>query len=871
MQRVNITSVHRTLSLALVLMGSAHALAGNARAAEGAEAAPVAGGPIVELERFIVEEKASDQNSLSPMARPVRGIFGDSVSVLDIPRSVTVLTPEAIKQYGLRDFSDLEKVGAGTARINYFGLPGSPVLRGVKAGVYFDGILRAFQRNEMPTSFGSIEQMDIVKGPAPAHFSPTLTGGFVNFIPKAPYFEKERYAVSLTLGSWDYYHAQLDAGAPFMLGSKPAAYRISISGQNADSYYDRVKNDYLSVYGSLKTKLAEGLTLTVGGEVYHYKSNENPGINRPTQELIDHGRYVIGEPADISSAAWGGNAVRTLVEFPYNQLYINPSLNALAIPGPTARAAISPALLATMIDLNDPAQRAALYSLQPNVENLPKRTPAQAAVAQAALDQAAKPAQDAYVYTKQYFDAGGKVLTAPIEGNQVLSDSNDYADADDFIAFFKLEGTHNPDRHWRNQLFMEGLETDKLSTYGYGVSTRQFVIDNKFTVTEWHDFLDTELNYGGELRGSYARTLQDFFAEPFSRRDITQGTISTNSIILAGPQRDPNGRNLWSPGIGANLRSQVYQEALFVQSSSKLMEKLTLHLGLRGEYAQFCSDLPSQVDRSSATLKGNLKDNSDKPYYMASISPVFEVTKGLNLYAAVQVGTGIDPATGGVIFGDNNFTETELYETGVKTALLDGQLVNTLAFYYWDQTKYSERDGAVEPLRGQGIEWESTYLVTERFTLTSAFTAQRVNVRKSTVGYGAIAQTEQDWALNGGILNSARDRTMPNNPELNYAGSPEVTASLFAMYEFPFGLGISGGPQWRDGYWHNFDHTIRIPSVVLWNANIFYRYQSWEVFLAMTNLTNEDYYTSAEPTFAGNTLIGKGLPLGWKLTVSYTF
>ncbi len=824
---------------------------------------------LIELEKFLIEEKPAGSEKITLTARPVDNLFGPSLEVLEIPRSVSVLTPEALRQYGIRDFSDLDKFGAGTARINYFGLAGHPVLRGAKAGVYFDGILRAFQRNEMPASFGAVEQFEIVRGPAPAHLSPTLVGGFVNYTPKQPFFEKDRYELKFSVGAWDFYQVQADAGGGFLLAGQPAAYRASFTGQLAEGYYNAVRNDYFSVYASLKSRLSEGVILEAGAETFVYRSNENPGWNRPTQQLVDHGAYVIGEPADLTSPAWGGHVVRTLLEFPYTQI-INPALHALAIPGEIARAQISPELLATLIDLNDPSQRAKLYSLRP-VEAMGRWSFA-APIAQAALDATTKPAQDAYVYTPEYFAAGGKVLTAPLSGNKVLADADDFADAENFLAFVHIKNTRSSDRTWRNQLFIEGINTSKSSSYGYAIETEQWVADNKFTIQETHDSWLRSLTYGAEIRFTHSQTLQDFFAEPFSRRDLSRSTISANSIVAAGAQTDPYGVNLWSPQIGANLRSILSQAALFALGQFAIGQRLTIQAGWRGEAAYYTTGLPGAVERASQDIRVRSNQKSSVFYYSASLSPLFRLTDAVHLYASLQYGTGLDPATGGVIYGKGNFSRVELYEAGLKTAFFQGRLITTSALYYWDQSKFSERDNRAEPLHGEGFEWESSLQLTNHFTINTAFTAQRVRVRADTVNlFGARNFSEEQWALHGGILNGWSKQTFPNNPRLEYPAFPEVSASLFLLFEMANGLGISGGPIWRDGYWHNFDHTIRLPSSLLWNASIFYRRGSWDIHLQLENLTREDYFLGAEPAFSSNTLLAKGPDRNWRLSIGYTW
>src|SRR5690606_15935734 len=132
-----------------------------------------------------------------------------------------------------------------------------PFLRGSRAGVYFNGMLRAYQRNQMPMSFGSAEGLQLVKGPTPANLSTTLVGGFVNQEPKAPYYDKHRGSIELGFGSRDTYHLELDTGGPFMLGKYPAAYRLSYTGHRSDRYYNNVGHDFDSLYGSVKIKLNE--------------------------------------------------------------------------------------------------------------------------------------------------------------------------------------------------------------------------------------------------------------------------------------------------------------------------------------------------------------------------------------------------------------------------------------------------------------------------------------------------------------------------------------------------------------------------------------------------------------------------------------
>src|SRR5688572_23779858 len=74
-------------------------------------------GPAIELEKFILTESAlARSGDLLPTSRPTDSAFGFSASLLDTPRSVTILTPALLEKLGVRDFSDLPRVSAGAER-----------------------------------------------------------------------------------------------------------------------------------------------------------------------------------------------------------------------------------------------------------------------------------------------------------------------------------------------------------------------------------------------------------------------------------------------------------------------------------------------------------------------------------------------------------------------------------------------------------------------------------------------------------------------------------------------------------------------------------------------------------------------------------
>ena len=822
------------------------------------------------LEAFIVEETAqTTTETLSPLSMRMDTPFGEDLTVDALPRAVTVLTPELQELLQIDSYEALDRFGAGTQRLNYFGLAGSAFIRGARAGTYFNGMLRAYQRNEMPMSFGAFEGLEIVKGPVPAALTPTLVGGAVNQRPKRPYFDRARGSIEVEAGSFDQWQVQLDYGAPLMLLGKPAAYRISYTGHRSNRYYENVPHDFDSLYAAAKIKLSDNHRLFVGGEIYDFRSSEIPGINRPTRELIRDGRYVIGEPALLTGSAWGGQVVRPLLAFPYT-FSVNPALFALAIPGETARARIPDALRAHMLDLNDPATVDAIYQPVP-VGQVPGFAAWAHADTAAFLQQVDQRTQDAYVYTPEYFAAGGEVLTQQLPMNRVLADPLDKADSRDAIAFADLETLLGNGDRLLTRFFMEKLSTEKASTYGFAFNSDQLVLQGKL---EYQPVLAGESNrlaMGLDLRYTEASVLQDFDAEPFSRRDLTLDTISANTRVPAGGMTGPDGQNFWSSFGTASLDSELKQAALYLTGTRYFGERMALHYGGRLEQAWYTVGLPDAVDNPVPGAAGEVARDSDTFLWQLHLNPQVEFAPGWTAYSALQVGKALAPGDGGTVSGEEGFTDVELFEAGLKARLLEDSLFASLSVYHWDQATYSTRDASARPLRAKGVEVEVTWSPIEQLTLMGAFTAQRVFLRTDVLGFGAIPQSEEGWALNAGVLNATGGRSAPANPEMAFAGLPEVTAHLYAVWDLPHGFQVAGGPIWRDGYYHDMQRAMRIPGYVLWTAQLRYDADDWWVRLHVENLFDTDYWIGQEPVFSAGTLILQGSGRKWQVTAGYRF
>ena len=807
---------------------------------------PPTGEAVTELEKFIASETSvQSSDSLSQNSRPVESVFLGSNSVFDTPRSVTILTPEAMKQFGVKTFDDLDKVGAGLTRPNIFGIPGLPFIRGDNAAVFYNGMLRIPNQNETPTSFGSLDAMDIVKGPAPAQFGPTNGGGYVNFIPKSPYYDKFRGSVQLQVGSYEFYNTQVDLGGPVLVGGKPMAYRISITNQQAQSYYDDIKNDYISVYASAKAKLTPKLTLFTGGEYYNFKSNENAGWNRLTQDLVDNGNYIYGEmdPNTVSSDYRGftdPRLIRNQVDIAFNTGF-DPNL-AIVVPAADFQARFGA-----------PTGTGGAYTTG-------------AAAAATVVNYLGK--LYGYKYTPSYFTAGGQLFTKKIEGNQVLSDRSDYANSETMIAFGDLRYSADNGRTISAKSLFEWIKTRKISSYGFAHDSDSFALMEKLVVEETHTVggVPVSLQYGADARYTYNNDANDFGVEPFNRRDISADIIVPQSVVLTGPQVN------WPAGYVGGSRSTLGQLGLFGQFAAKFSDSFSVYGGVRLEGASFELKTPKEFAAQAATRTGG------KNYWSASLNPVFKINNQVSLYAAIQRGTVLTPGqTGGVNGGEGNFAETPFYEGGVKVNLVEGKLFASLAAYEFEKSTLATLPiGGLDSTqyKSEGVEFELTYTPTKNLSIVANYGEQE-SVYVNSFPFATRPFTPQQVALYSGSIQYGPFGQGPtgsrfvNNREGKRAGLPEKGGNLYVVYEFDGGFGFGVGPNYKSAFWLDNEHTIRLPRALVWNANLFYKTKRFEVLLRLSNFTDEDYFLGS--SFAPTMIVTKAKPFEANLTTTVRF
>jgi len=787
---------------------------------------------VIILQTFIVEETAGlDADSLLQTDRPISSLgFGDR-QIIDIPRAVTPLSPETLESYQIDDVYDLARAVPGASVTNFYGVPGIPTTRGLFTGLYFNGMQRVWNRNGYPTSFGSLEAMEYVKGPPPPSYSAASPGGFVNFVPKSPYFDKLRGSISLEAGRWDHYKAQIDVGGPILISKTPAAFRVSVTEQKSDSYYDGIFNDYTSVYGAIKVKVSDNFSIFGGGEYYQHRSKENPGWNRVTQDLIDNGNYITGNPnTDITILQPNGRIAvdRAVLEdaTPFGGTYGNFGNSFLARSG-FADSGFRP-------ELYDAAGLAFYQNLGGINNTIGPNGPE----------------------------------TTKIGGNTVLTDPRDYADADTYLAFLDFIFTPSSDLTITNKVFFDGYKREKYSTYGYAEYGENYTFENKLIFDQslvLFDSMPTQLSYGASIRYEDSIALTDFTVEPFGRRDISQ-PIDPNTVVPTGDDVTAGGTTYWDP-FGSN-ESDLLTLGAFFNIDTQITDRFNINAGLRVDNANWETDVPN--NENLAFNGGNELTDADEEYYNFSISPSFKVTNDLTVYYTYQKGTAFQGfyVSGGVDGGESNFQESSLQEIGARASMFDKKLYLGASFFYQDLVNFDSRGGSAVPQRGSGVELEGTWLVTDNLTIQGNATWQEHYYRTDTLPGGYVPLSDAEYVDYAGIFYADfGGRPNPGGPRF---GIPEWQATLLVKYDFDNGFGMSGGPSFTDSVYANPDKTLKLPSFVEWNASIYYKTERFEVILSGTNLTDEDIFYPSD-SFAANAIITKAPPHSWNIKFKYFF
>jgi len=294
---------NRSSLLYVALLGVTTAAVYSARGAVDAS------GDLVELDRYEVAGLPL-ADSINPLARTSDGVFGNMRGPLDTPRAVSTITQALLRERGISGVREFTAYAPGTSAPSSYGKLTTPNIRGDVGESFLNGQRLSYNRFGVFPSFNGIEAIEIVRGPGSAIYgSGLLTGGYVNYVTKQPQFSPET-TLTLRVGTWvpgggagsaSWLNGswQIDTSAPTQSGR--SAWRVSYEGKSDKTFFRRagLRDDRQDLFLAWTRRPVSasggsgsgGLTLDANAQILWQASPQPMGVNRPTQELIDHGIY----------------------------------------------------------------------------------------------------------------------------------------------------------------------------------------------------------------------------------------------------------------------------------------------------------------------------------------------------------------------------------------------------------------------------------------------------------------------------------------------------------------------------------------------------------------------------------------------------
>lgn len=270
---------------AIALANSAWAEDGPAPATEDmADETAVLDTVVVVSDRVGLLEKSNSES-----------VFGMGKSLLETPRSATLVSDLTLERYGIEEVDDLIAIAPGTFTGSYYGVKGAVNARGTLAESYFNSFKRIENRGTYPTLLGAASQVDIVRGPPTPAFGPGKVGGLINIIPKtgrANGSDEVTGQAEVTVGSYGKFNANGQVGIP--VGTRGGVYGY-VEYEDSDSYYKGISPEHLMIQLSGEYDVTDTLTITMSGQYFDSDGYvQTPGWNRVTQDLIDNQTYITG-------------------------------------------------------------------------------------------------------------------------------------------------------------------------------------------------------------------------------------------------------------------------------------------------------------------------------------------------------------------------------------------------------------------------------------------------------------------------------------------------------------------------------------------------------------------------------------------------
>jgi iron complex outermembrane recepter protein len=200
----------------------------------------------------------------------------------DIPQSIQVVPQEVLRDRNVRTVIEaVETVSGVIDGSNSYGAPGGGnIIRGFSVIEAANSLRNGFRDYDYysVSSIGTIEQVEVLKGPASVLFGALEVGGVINTVTKKP-LSTPYYNVGLEAGNYGFYQPSIDFSGS-LTDDRNVLYRFIGSYRGAGSYIDFVNTSTTTIAPSITLKLGEQTDLNLAYEYVRYFA-DNPVFEVP--------------------------------------------------------------------------------------------------------------------------------------------------------------------------------------------------------------------------------------------------------------------------------------------------------------------------------------------------------------------------------------------------------------------------------------------------------------------------------------------------------------------------------------------------------------------------------------------------------------
>jgi outer membrane receptor protein involved in Fe transport len=847
---------------------------------------------------------------LGALGQEVSGsALGFAKPLLDTPRSVSFITTDQIDLFGVSSVHDLARVVPGVFTNTRRGYEGEIMVRGTPGDTYYRGMRRLNMQGHTRTVLGSMDSIEIVKGPPSPIFGMGRIGGYTNLNPKAGrakvggYLPQAEGFAQATIGSFEKNEMQFGVGGPVGFREKRGGYYAFGLIEDSAAFTDRVTVQQKYLQASLSVDEFIGPFRLEVGTQYQRSKNKGQILTRITQDVIDTGRYVRGTPlAELDTNSDG--------RIGFTEMHQNSPVrnNIGAANQPLAQRWAWPRDSAgNFYALGEFPQVAGIPVTMLNYLNAHPEIDCQAAQVMRGM------AAGSPLPTSGQLPVGFVLnpcttgyATVDIRANPTLERDQD---AKILLLYADMIWDVNPDFTVKNQVFYDGMDQHKIGDQPFAEFQNIYAIEDKITVTRripadklpgW-----VAINMLGSVNFRYNRMDRKTSGGDYDfRNDATLHMGDFTALTT-----------FWTPADDVSLETgypfTTINTTQFTEAGAGLMfdmdffRNTNLVLGARWDtsdarntdYADFnattgTSANPGLFTTDDVTARGS--DSGDS----WSVSLSQKLPFGIRPYATYArssitlAGSSQQLGNATILSDGGHIGEAELKEAGIKSSLFGDRLFMALAYYEQSRFDVTEPDdpsfGAeVSSSITEGWEWEFKYAPMKDLFIGGYATykeaqyvdlpvSANINIDARTLGFMDVLDP-----LTGEVLYPAEAFLYGGRPALimpgalaseygTLTGNPDTQYGLNANWQASKTWGFNMSANWFDSTFTSRIRNVELPSVFMLNGGITFAKGDLNMRLSGFNLLDKRWFR-ARNGYTTPDVVNPQPNRYWQLTVKYDF